>query len=272
MVNPNPAPGEDSNSPGLAGHQEDDMKSPMTMTIEELQHQDITAARAGTDRDYTQEELIEHLKQWPPDTVVGGALGRTIVISEAALIDMALNPMRVRPEGRYDEAGNLGGACTACFYRARRYGRILTIVQAVARPRPPVETPSVPAEAAARYYPGLLNCSGYALPPDPGTRWTDEQLIALTGPKITTIRRRCPSRVILALDNAPEAHRRARQHVDALRVRGVNTHLGQWVGGKDAGSGADLEVMKPDEDSFVTAVRAYVGSTGRQPNEEVTEQ
>lgn len=61
---------------------------------------------------------------------------------------------------------------------------------------------------AARYYPGLLNCSGYALPPDPGTRLPGEQLVALTGPKIAIIRNRCPSRVILALDDEPEAQRR----------------------------------------------------------------
>jgi hypothetical protein len=71
--------------------------------------------------------------------------------------------------------------------------------------------------------------------------------VALTPEKLAMITLRAPRRVVVALDDEPSARRRAMDHVDALLAWGVPATLGQWVGGKDAGSGATLEEVAGGE-------------------------
>ena len=67
---------------------------------------------------------------------------------------------------------------------------------------------------------------------------------ALTPEKIGLIAIRRPRRVIVALDAEPEAQRRALAHVEDLEAWGIPAVLGTWSGGKDAGSGARLDVKE----------------------------
>lgn len=66
--------------------------------------------------------------------------------------------------------------------------------------------------------------------------------VALTAEKIAVVRAAGPSRVVVALDAQPDAQRRAAAHVEDLRAHDLDAVLGAWVGGKDAGSGAELVV------------------------------
>lgn len=82
--------------------------------------------------------------------------------------------------------------------------------------------------------------------------------VALTPAKLDLIKRRGPSRVIVALDAELEAQMRAAQHVEALRSWDVPAFVGEWTGGKDAGSGAHL-VMRSDG-SILADVERRLGS------------
>lgn len=83
--------------------------------------------------------------------------------------------------------------------------------------------------------------------------------VALTPEKLATIEAGAPSRVIVALDAQPEASRRGLAHVEDLRAWGVAAVTGRWVGGKDAGSGAQL-VTTMDSATLVEAARGRLGS------------
>ncbi len=65
--------------------------------------------------------------------------------------------------------------------------------------------------------------------------------VALTPEKLALIAALEPSRVIPALDNEPAAQARGRLYAEDLRAWGFPVQVGAWVGGKDSGSGADLE-------------------------------
>jgi hypothetical protein len=82
--------------------------------------------------------------------------------------------------------------------------------------------------------------------------------VALTAEKIAIIRAGRPSRVVVALDAEPEAQARAAAHVDDLHAHDVDACLGAWVGGKDAGSGAEL-VLNDRVGSLASQVRTRLG-------------
>ncbi len=64
--------------------------------------------------------------------------------------------------------------------------------------------------------------------------------VALTAEKIGLLRAARPERVIVALDAEPAAQARALAHVENLNAHHVMAVSGAWVGGKDAGAGAQL--------------------------------
>jgi len=80
-----------------------------------------------------------------------------------------------------------------------------------------------------------------------GGGWTPIALLgqALTAQKLAILHRTRPRRVVVALDAGPEEDRRAALHAADLRAWGVGEEvlLGRWVGAKDAGAGARLEVL-----------------------------
>ncbi len=66
--------------------------------------------------------------------------------------------------------------------------------------------------------------------------------MVLTPEKAALLRARRPGRVVVALDAEPEALVRALAYVEDLGALGLEARLGQWVGGKDAGSASGLRV------------------------------
>ena len=80
-----------------------------------------------------------------------------------------------------------------------------------------------------------------------GGDWMPVALLgqALTAQKLALLHRARPQRVVVALDAGLEEGRRAALHVADLRAWGVGEEvlLGRWVGAKDAGAGAQLEVL-----------------------------
>lgn len=66
--------------------------------------------------------------------------------------------------------------------------------------------------------------------------------VNLTSEKAALIASKDPERVVVALDEEPEAQARGQQHAKTLNAWGLNVAIGHWVGGKDAGSGATLEI------------------------------
>jgi hypothetical protein len=79
--------------------------------------------------------------------------------------------------------------------------------------------------------------------------------VALTSAKLAVVALAATRRIIVALDAHPDARRRALGHVEDLTAWGVDACLGEWVGGKDAGSGASL-VLSSAADTVAGAVRA----------------
>jgi hypothetical protein len=69
--------------------------------------------------------------------------------------------------------------------------------------------------------------------------------VALTAEKAALVASKEPERVVVALDPEPDAQRRARDHVDALRAWGLDATLGRWVGAKGIAEGASLDVLAP---------------------------
>ena len=65
---------------------------------------------------------------------------------------------------------------------------------------------------------------------------------ALTPEKISLLVERGPERLVGALDEEPGTRGRALDHAESLRAWGFSVAAGRWIGGKDAGSGASLEV------------------------------
>jgi len=80
-----------------------------------------------------------------------------------------------------------------------------------------------------------------------GGDWMPVALLgqALTAQKLAILHRARPQRVVVALDAGLEEGRRAALHAADLRAWGVGEEvlLGRWVGAKDAGFGARLEVL-----------------------------
>src|SRR5712692_1238983 len=56
--------------------------------------------------------------------------------------------------------------------------------------------------------------------------------VALTPTKVALLKTARPSKVVVALDNEPEAQRRALLYVEDLRMQGFDACLGRWEGGK----------------------------------------
>ncbi len=69
---------------------------------------------------------------------------------------------------------------------------------------------------------------------------------ALSSEKICLIKEKDPSWIVVALDNEPEAQERCSDYMDVLAVWGFKISHGEWVGGKDAGSGAQLHMREMD--------------------------
>lgn len=82
--------------------------------------------------------------------------------------------------------------------------------------------------------------------------------VALTPEKLALLASRRLERVLVGLDDEPLAQQRARGHVEDLRAWGIPAGLVRWVGAKDAGAGAALEVVA-DDGSVGAAVRLRLG-------------
>ena len=67
--------------------------------------------------------------------------------------------------------------------------------------------------------------------------------LALTEEKAALIAAKKPGRVIVATDEEPDAQARGRTMMGDLILWGMDVTTGRWVGGKDAGAGARLQIM-----------------------------
>lgn len=83
--------------------------------------------------------------------------------------------------------------------------------------------------------------------------------MALTPEKLAMLCELNPRRVIVALDNEPETKMRATTHLQDLEGWGLSVAAGQWVGGKDAGAGAELKIKILDSVSQIDRVKAILG-------------
>jgi len=72
----------------------------------------------------------------------------------------------------------------------------------------------------------------------------------LTQEKLELLMMKKPAQVVVALDNEPETRQRAITYINRLVTygQGVSVQLGQWVGGKDAGTGATLKRWPMDRE------------------------
>jgi hypothetical protein len=68
--------------------------------------------------------------------------------------------------------------------------------------------------------------------------------LALTEEKAALFAAKQPGRVIIATDAEADAQRRGREMAQMLRAwNNIDVAIGQWVGGKDAGAGAQLQLV-----------------------------
>ena len=82
--------------------------------------------------------------------------------------------------------------------------------------------------------------------------------VALTPEKLALLSSVGLERVLVGLDEEPDAQRRALAHVEDLRAWGVPAERVRWSGGKDAGSGASV-VEVSEGAGLGAAVRARLG-------------
>lgn len=81
--------------------------------------------------------------------------------------------------------------------------------------------------------------------------------MALTPEKLSMLAEINPGRVIVALDNEPEAQKRAMTHIQDLVTWGLRPAVGLWRGAKDAAAGATLEMHEVGDD--VERVKMILG-------------
>ena len=83
--------------------------------------------------------------------------------------------------------------------------------------------------------------------------------VALTQEKAALLGARRLERIVVALDDEPAARRRGRRHAEGLRAWvSAEVVAGRWVGGKDLGSGARLEIEESEPD-ILDRVRSRLG-------------
>lgn len=88
--------------------------------------------------------------------------------------------------------------------------------------------------------------------------------LALTVEKLMLLRGINPTRVIVGMDNEPAARARAIAHMQDLEAFNMPAVLGEWQGGKDAGSGATIAVQS-DSDTRGGKTRLLLPSKLRRP-------
>jgi hypothetical protein len=113
---------------------------------------------------------------------------------------------------------------------------------------------AVPAEGEALVVEG----AGDAMAWHRGARWRSPTAVALLGvaltpEKLALLAARRLERVLVALDDEPDAQARALGHVEDLLAWGVPAARCRWTGGKDAGSGASLAEV-PGDGGYGSAV------------------
>lgn len=83
--------------------------------------------------------------------------------------------------------------------------------------------------------------------------------VALTPEKCAMLKAKRPGRIIVGLDDEPAAQQRALQHIETLGWWGFPTAFGRWLGAKDAGAGATLEIQEPDGDLLAMVRQRLLG-------------